>query len=52
MSRARLYKDQRKRKEASRLLGQIYNSFTEGFDTPDLLEARALLQELSESFAN
>lgn len=51
MSRARLYKDLRRRQEASRLLAQIYNSFTEGFDTPDLVEAGALLQELSESFA-
>ena len=29
------------------MLAEIYGWFTEGFDTPDLLEARALLEELS-----
>jgi hypothetical protein len=29
------------------LLSEIYNSFTEGFDTKDLLEAKALLDDLS-----
>ena len=47
MSLARLYKDQRKRKEARNFLTQIYDRFTEGFDTMDLREAKALLDELS-----
>lgn len=46
-SLARLYKDQRKAKLALSLLSEIYNSFTEGFDTKDLQEAKALLDELS-----
>ena len=33
--------------EARRLLAPLYASFTEGFDTRDLMEARALLEELS-----
>jgi hypothetical protein len=49
MSMARLYKDQRRREEAWRLLARVYTSFNEGFDTPDLLDARALLQELSDA---
>ncbi|HJY30357.1 MAG TPA: AAA family ATPase [Pyrinomonadaceae bacterium] len=44
---ARLYKDQGKVKLARDLLSEIYNWFTEGFDTKDLQEARALLDELS-----
>ncbi len=47
MSLARLYRDQGKRKEARDLLAQIYDSFTEGFDTADLREAKALLNDLS-----
>jgi hypothetical protein len=35
-----------RRKEGRRLLANIYNWFTEGFDTADLKEARALLDEL------
>jgi hypothetical protein len=31
------------------MLAEIYGWFTEGFDTPDLQEARALLEELSRS---
>jgi DNA-binding winged helix-turn-helix (wHTH) protein/tetratricopeptide (TPR) repeat protein len=46
VSLARLYRDQEKRREATDLLTQIYNRFTEGFDTVDLREAKALLNEL------
>jgi class 3 adenylate cyclase/tetratricopeptide (TPR) repeat protein len=44
-SLARLWRDQGKRTEARDLLAPIYGWFTEGFDTPDLKEARALLDE-------
>jgi hypothetical protein len=37
------------RDEARAMLSDIYNWFTEGFDTPDLKDARALLEELSNS---
>ncbi len=47
MSLARLYQSQGKKKEARHLLTQIYDRFTEGFDTKDLREAKALLDELS-----
>ncbi|MDD2915532.1 MAG: AAA family ATPase [Gallionella sp.] len=43
MSMARLWQQQGKQKEARRLLEKVYNWFTEGFDTPDLKEARVLL---------
>ncbi|HKQ24697.1 MAG TPA: AAA family ATPase [Burkholderiales bacterium] len=46
-SLARLRQSQGKRKEAYDLLAPIYNWFTEGFDTKDLKEAKALLEELS-----
>jgi class 3 adenylate cyclase/tetratricopeptide (TPR) repeat protein len=46
-SLARLWQQQGKRKEAHKLLAEIYNWFTEGFDTKDLQEAKALLGELS-----
>jgi class 3 adenylate cyclase/tetratricopeptide (TPR) repeat protein len=46
-SLARLWRDQGKRNEARDLLAPIYGWFTEGFDTPDLKEAKALLAELS-----
>jgi predicted ATPase len=46
-SLARLWRDQGKRKEARDLLTPIYDWFTEGFDTADLKEARALLDELA-----
>ncbi|HKP81442.1 MAG TPA: hypothetical protein VJT69_05465, partial [Pyrinomonadaceae bacterium] len=49
MSLARLYKERGKAGLAFSLLSEIYNSFTEGFDTKDLLEAKALLDELSKS---
>jgi adenylate cyclase len=46
-SLARLWRDQGKRKEARDLLTPIYDWFTEGFDTADLKEAKALLDELA-----
>jgi class 3 adenylate cyclase/tetratricopeptide (TPR) repeat protein len=46
-SLARLWRDQGKRTEARDLLGPIYDWFTEGFDAPDLKEAKALLEELA-----
>ena len=45
---ARLWQSQGKRKEALELLKPIYNWFTEGFDTKDLKEAKALLDGLEE----
>jgi predicted ATPase len=47
MSMARLWRDQGKRREARDLLAPVYGWFTEGFDTLDLKEAKALLDELS-----
>jgi predicted ATPase len=47
MSLARLWRDQGKRKEARELLAPVYGWFTEGFDTLDLKEAKALLDELA-----
>jgi predicted ATPase len=44
---ARLWRDQAKRIEARDLLAPIYDWFTEGFDTPVLKEAKALLDELA-----
>jgi class 3 adenylate cyclase/tetratricopeptide (TPR) repeat protein len=41
-----LWKNQGRRKEARELLQGIYDWFTEGFDTPDLINAKALLDEL------
>jgi len=46
MSLARLWCDQGKRSEAQELLAPIYGWFTEGFGTPVLKEAKALLEEL------
>jgi two-component sensor histidine kinase len=46
MSMARLRRDQGKRQQAHDLLAPVYGWFTEGFDTLDLKEARALLDEL------
>jgi hypothetical protein len=43
---ARLWRDRGKRTQARDLLAPIYGWFTEGFDTPDLKEAKALLEEL------
>jgi predicted ATPase len=47
MSMARLWRDQGKRDEARELLAPVYGWFTEGFDTRDLKEAKALLEELT-----
>jgi predicted ATPase len=47
MSMARLWRDQGKRDEARELLAPVYSWFTEGFDTRDLKEAKALLEQLS-----
>jgi DNA-binding winged helix-turn-helix (wHTH) protein/predicted ATPase len=44
---ARLYQNQGKLEEARSLLAPIYSTFTEGFDTTDLREVKALLDELS-----
>jgi predicted ATPase len=46
-SLARLWRDQDKRTEARDLLAPIYGWFTEGFDTPVLQDAKALLDELA-----
>jgi class 3 adenylate cyclase/predicted ATPase len=46
MSMARLWRDQGKRQEAHDLLAPVYGWFTEGFDTLDLKEAKALLEQL------
>jgi predicted ATPase len=46
MSLARLWQQQGKRPEAQALLAPVYGWFTEGFDTADLQEAKALLEEL------
>ena len=48
VSLSRLRRDQGRRAEAHGLLAPIYNWFTEGFDTPDLKDAKALLNELDE----
>jgi predicted ATPase len=46
MSLARLWRDQGKPQQARELLAPVYAWFTEGFDTRDLKEAKALLDEL------
>ena len=46
MSLSRFWQQQGKRAEARALLAPIYDWFTEGFDTADLQEARALLEAL------
>ncbi len=48
ISRARLWQQQGKQHEAHQMLSEIYNWFTEGFDTKDLQEAKALLDALSQ----
>jgi predicted ATPase len=47
MSLARLWRDQGKVQQARELLASVYGWFTEGFDTRDLKEARALLEQLA-----
>jgi predicted ATPase len=46
-SLARLLNEQGRRDEARRTLAEIYGWFTEGFDTADLKDAKALLDELN-----
>jgi predicted ATPase len=48
MSLSRLWQQQSKKDEAQQMLSEIYGWFTEGFDTKDLREAKALLAELGE----
>jgi len=48
MSLSRLWQQQGKKAEVRHLLAEIYGWFTEGFDTKDLQEAKALLAELTE----
>jgi class 3 adenylate cyclase/predicted ATPase len=48
MSLARLWRDQRKRAAGHALLAPVYRWFSEGFDTPVLQEAKALLEELAD----
>ncbi|MBN1220729.1 MAG: AAA family ATPase [Anaerolineae bacterium] len=45
MSLGRLWSDQGKREEARKLLADVYGWFSEGFDTPDLQEARKLMED-------
>ena len=47
MSLSRLWQKQGKKEEARRMLAETYGWFTEGFDTVDLKETRALLEELT-----
>jgi predicted ATPase len=47
MSLSRLWQQQGRRAEAHALLAPVYGWFTEGFDTADLQEAKALLDELA-----
>ena len=46
-SLARLWRDRGKCREAHHLLAPVYSWFTEGFETPDLKEAKALLERVS-----
>jgi len=48
-SLARLWQQQGRKDEARQMLAEIYGWFTEGFDTKDLQEAKALLEELHSS---
>jgi predicted ATPase len=47
MSVLRLWHDQGKARQARELLAPVYGWFTQGFDTRDLKDAKALLQELA-----
>jgi hypothetical protein len=47
MSLSRLWQKQGKYTESYQMLARIYGWFTEGFDTPDLQEAKALLEDLA-----
>ena len=48
MSLARMIASQGRREEAHMMLAEIYNWFTEGFDTADLKDAKALLEQLAD----
>jgi predicted ATPase len=48
MSLARLLRDAGRGEEAQAMLAEIYNWFTEGFDTADLKDAKALIDELDD----
>jgi predicted ATPase len=48
MSMARLWRDRGKRQQARDLLAPVYEWFTEGFDTLDLKQAKALLDQLGQ----
>jgi hypothetical protein len=47
MSMTQLWRNQGKPQQARELLAPVYDWFTEGFDTLDLIEAQALLEELA-----
>jgi predicted ATPase len=47
---ARLWSERGKRRQACELLAPVYGWFTEGFDTRDLEEAKALLDKLDDQF--
>jgi predicted ATPase len=47
MSLARLYQKQNRQTEVQPMLAECYDWFTEGFDTPDLQEAKAILEQIS-----
>ena len=47
MSLSQLWQKQGKQEEARHMLSEVYDWFTEGFETPDLKEARVLLKELA-----
>ena len=51
MSLSRLWQQQGKQAAARALLASVYGWFTEGFDTADLQEAKALLETLSDEHA-
>jgi DNA-binding winged helix-turn-helix (wHTH) protein/predicted ATPase len=50
VSLARLWQQQGKQKDAHQLLSEVYNWFTEGFETKDLQEAKAVLDDLAANF--
>jgi predicted ATPase len=52
MSLARLWQNQGRLAEAHKVLAEVYTWFTEGFNTPDLKEAHALLKTLFEKREN
>ena len=47
VSLARLWQQRRKKEKARKMLAEVYSWFTEGFDTKDLQDAKALLASLS-----